>query len=201
MSVLSAVDNAITLLRLRRHGLTKHLRVFSHTTTRERLALYELAKFLPARATAVEIGSHVGASALFLCEGLKECNGHLYCVDTWMNESMPDGIQDTFSLFNQNTAIFSSMITIIRKNCRDLKQQDIGCDIDLAFIDGDHSERQVRADFDLVTSLVKVGGIAAFHDASSAYPGVNIVIGEALASGKWQLCGLIDSLCWARRLS
>lgn len=36
--------------------------------------------------------------------------------------------------------------------------------IDLLFIDGDHSYKGVKADFDLYAPLVRKGGIVAFHD-------------------------------------
>lgn len=36
--------------------------------------------------------------------------------------------------------------------------------LDVAFIDGDHSEGGVREDFDLWTPLVRPGGVVVFHD-------------------------------------
>jgi predicted O-methyltransferase YrrM len=45
-------------------------------------------------------------------------------------------------------------------------REEIGKDrkLDLLFIDGDHSYQGVRADFDSYRSLVRSGGIIAFHD-------------------------------------
>ncbi len=40
--------------------------------------------------------------------------------------------------------------------------------VDVLFIDGDHTYEGVKKDFELYSSLVKVGGIIAFHDI---YPG------------------------------
>lgn len=37
-------------------------------------------------------------------------------------------------------------------------------DLDVAFIDGDHSEDGVRRDFELWAPLVRPGGVVAFHD-------------------------------------
>lgn len=176
------------------------MRVFSHTAPAERLSLFQIAKLLPLKARALEIGSHVGSSALFLCAGLKHIEGHLYCVDTWMNETMPDGTCDTYQEFMTNTSPFLSMITPIRKSSKELRYEDIGHDLDLVFIDGDHSEDAVRGDFRIVSKWVKVGGFVAFHDVSAVYPGVNVVVGEALASGSWQLAGLVGCLGWVRRV-
>lgn len=41
--------------------------------------------------------------------------------------------------------------------------------IDLLFIDGDHSYKGVKSDFNLYKDLVKNGGIIAFHDIAAAY--------------------------------
>jgi hypothetical protein len=200
--VRSSLDEAtITRLRLAGECLIPHLTVFSHTTERERLALYQLSSSLPFGANALEIGSHLGSSALFLCAGLKKRSGRLYCVDTWMNETMADGIKDTFPSFSKNTEEYAPLITTIRKNSRELRPFDIPGGLDLVFIDGDHAEDQVRADFKTTAALLKLEGFIAFHDVSSNYPGVSVVIGEALASGAWQLAGLVDNLAWIRRMT
>ncbi len=41
--------------------------------------------------------------------------------------------------------------------------------LDLLFIDGDHSYIGVKSDFDMYKSLVKNGGIIAFHDIAAGY--------------------------------
>ena len=191
-------DKMITSVRIARHGLRSYMGVFSNTSPRERLQLFEIAKLLPNQASALEIGSHIGSSALFICAALARLNGHLFCVDTWMNNTMPGGLYDNYVEFQENTKKFSFMITMIRKRSEDLSFGDVGCPLDFVFIDGDHSEEAVRRDFQLISDWVKVGGVVAFHDLHPVYPGVNIVVGEALATGKWQLGGLADSLGWIR---
>jgi predicted O-methyltransferase YrrM len=200
MGIAPSVDDAVTTLRLRRHGLHRHMRVFSHSAPVERLALFQLAKLLPPGARALEIGSHIGSSALFICAGLEHGGGHLVCVDTWMNQTMPDGEKDTFAEFNANTEPYAHMITVVRKFSHELTSQDIGGPLDLVFIDGDHSEAGVRTDFRLIAPWVKPGGLIAFHDLIPDFPGVNIVVGEALASGDWQLARLVGSLGTIRKL-
>lgn len=197
---MPGLDGAVTKLRLRRHGLLPHMRVFSHTTAEERFRLFQLARFLPANARALEIGSHLGSSALFLCAGLAPIGGHLICVDTWMNETMPDGSKDTLKEFEQAIRPFAHMITPVRKLSQDLTPADVGGALDLAFIDGDHSEAGVRSDFDIISPFIKHGGFLAFHDVSETYPGVTKVLGEALASGNWQLISFTDCLGVIKRL-
>lgn len=200
MGIAPSIDDAITTLRLRRHRLNRHMRVFSHSAPVERLALFQTAKLLPPGARALEIGSHIGSSALFICAGLEHGGGHLVCVDTWMNQTMPDGVKDTMSQFKANTEAFNSMITTVRKFSHELTPEEIGGPLDFVFIDGDHSEDGVRADFRLIAPSVKPGGLIAFHDLIPDFPGVSIVVGEALASGEWQLARLAGSLATIRKV-
>ncbi len=43
--------------------------------------------------------------------------------------------------------------------------------VDFLFIDGDHTYEGVKRDFNMYSSLVKVGGIIAFHDIMETAPG------------------------------
>jgi predicted O-methyltransferase YrrM len=194
------LDDVITSLRLRQNGLHRHMGVFSHTSAVERLALFQMTKLMPPGARALEIGSHLGSSALFICAGLERVGGNLVCVDTWMNHTMPDGEKDTFAEFQVNTQQFAHMITVVRKFSHELTAEDIAGPLDFVFIDGDHSEDGVRTDFRVVAPLVKLGGIIAFHDLQGGYPGVHLVVGEAMAGGDWQLERLTGSLGAIRRV-
>ncbi len=78
--------------------------------------------------------------------------------------------------------------------------EKMGGPLHFVFIHGDHSEAGVRSDFRLTAPCFKIGGLIAFYDLSPNYPGVNVVVGEALASGGWQFASLIDSLGAIRRL-
>jgi predicted O-methyltransferase YrrM len=195
------IGQVVETARLRRHGLTRHMRVFSHTSATERLALFSLSKILPLGARVLEIGSHVGSSALFLCAGLTHCDGTLICVDTWMNDTMPEGAKDTFGEFLANTKCYGGMIVPIRKYSNQLTAEDIGGLLDLALIDGDHSEKAVREDFSLLANWIRPGGYIAFHDLRTNFPGVHVVVGEALAGGEWQIVSLHDTLGVIRRIA
>src|SRR5262245_50824733 len=124
--MLSELEALILKARIRRQGLAKYMSVFSDTTPHERLKLYWLASSQPKGARALEIGSHLGSSALFLAAGLKNLGGRLYCVDTWMNETMPDGPRNTYFEFSSNTRPYASIITPIRKKSQELADDDIG---------------------------------------------------------------------------
>jgi predicted O-methyltransferase YrrM len=175
--------------------------ISSWTTPRELVALHDLAASRRQGAVALEIGSYLGASSCYLAAGLKRCSGHLFCVDTWENQTMPEGLMDTFASFQRNVAPFADIITPIRTRSEELNANDINGHIDLAFIDGDHSYDAVATDFALVSGWIQEGGVVAFHDAGVPQFGVTRVVGEALASGEWVLDGIVESLAWLRRTS
>lgn len=172
--------------------------VFSFTSRAELAQLLRLSLQIPSGGIILEIGSHLGASAQYLGVGAAKCGGRLYCVDTWKNQTMPDGARDTFAEFQRNVAAIIDWIVPIRKASEALTKEDIPECIHLAFIDGDHSYPAVRRDVDLILPLLAEHAIIAFHDTNS-FPGVGRCLGELLASGNWQIGGNVESLTWIRR--
>ena len=65
-------------------------------------------------------------------------------------------------------------------------------EVELLFIDGDHSYEGARADFDRWSALVGPGGHLLFHDAvdsggyGNVYPGVARVADEVGRDGGWE---------------
>lgn len=173
--------------------------IFTFTKKKELRALYNLASACPHNAVALEIGSYLGASSCYLAAGLARVNGHLFCVDTWQNETMPEGERDTFVEFQKNTNGVRHLLTTIRKRSDEIAEGEIQLPLNLVFIDGDHSYAAVKNDFDCVQKWLAEDGIIAFHDFSCpAFEGVSRVIGEALASGKWMIAGQVDTLVWIK---
>ena len=174
----------------------------SYTLPGELTALYQLAEASPDGAQVLEIGSHLGKSACFIASGLAHKNAKLYCVDTWQNQTMPEGEMDTFPKFETNIRNFRDIIHPIRKHSELLEQKDMPSILDFVFIDGDHSYNGAKNDFNKIKEIISLGGIVAFHDAVSPhFPGVVRVIGEALASGEWAMGGQVDTLLWIFRKS
>jgi predicted O-methyltransferase YrrM len=185
---------------LRDAGVPHFNKIPTFTTRRELRALYKLAAACPAETIALEIGSHLGASACYLAAGLSTVHGKLYCVDTWQNETMLDGPKDTYADFQRNIQGLRDIIIPIRKASFELTQQDIETPVGMIFIDGDHRYAAVKHDFTLVKQWLASEGIIVFHDFSHEnFEGVTRVVGEALASGEWMFEGLVDSLAWIKR--
>ena len=171
-------------------------KIHTHMTAPELRSLYDLA----AQAESVlEIGSYLGASSAQLGAALSLHGGHLYCVDTWANETMEEGMRDTFAEFQRNTAGVAQFITTIRKRSGELTGADVPPPFDLVFIDADHSYPAVKGDFEKVRDWVRDGGTLAFHDVFF-FEAVSRVVGEVLATGEWQLAGKVDNLAWLTKI-
>ena len=182
-------------------GLGHAGRIPSWTAPAELRALYDLAAAAPPNAVVLEIGSHLGASTCYLGAGLAtRGSGRLWCVDTWHNETMPDGIRDTYAEFSANTRALGERLTPLRQRSDTLQDGDVPVPVHLAFIDGDHRYEAVRADFGKVARWLAPDGIIAFHDfGNDDHEGVTRVVGEALASGRWVQRGLVETLVWIAR--
>lgn len=185
--------------QMRKAGVDNVSSIKTWTTHRELKALYDLAATCPTGATVLEIGSYLGASSCYLAAGLRSNGGRLVCVDTWNNETIPEGLRDTFAEFLGNVSGVREIISPVRKRSDELTPNDLPSTLDLVFIDGDHSYHAVNSDYHLLKDHIVEGGILAFHDAIH-YEGVVRTIGEALGSGEWRFAGNIDNLIWLTRL-
>lgn len=201
---LNKYSDKLDFFWVRRHlekaGVANAGSIFTFTNQRELRALYKLAAACPYGTVALEIGSYLGASSCYLAAGLARVNGSLICVDTWQNETMPEGERDTFAEFQKNTNGAKHRIATIRKRSEEITDDEIRSPLNLVFIDGDHSYAGVKKDFECVQKWLAEDGIIAFHDFSHPnFEGVSRVIGEALASGRWMITGQVDTLVWIKR--
>ena len=92
---------------------------------------------------------------------------------------MTEGARDTWAEFETNTANYKECITPIRgfstKVVEELQQ--LTEELDLLFIDGDHSYDAVKADWEHYQQFLKTSSIIVFHDYGWA-EGVKRVIEE-----------------------
>lgn len=134
----------------------------THLSTQEKVFLYQKACSLNSSSTIVEIGSYLGASSCFLAEGAKQTNSRVYCVDTWQNEGMTEGIRDTFGEFMNNVSTLKN-ITPLRGTSTTVANGFNG-PIDLLFIDADHSYEAVITDLKCWVPKLKPEGWLLLHD-------------------------------------
>lgn len=160
----------------KKNNLQKLNNIKTHLTESEKRVLYSLAK-KKSDGFIVEIGSFVGASCVFIASSIKE--GKILCIDTWENDAMSEGKKNTWDEFCLNTYEFEQKIIKIKGFSNEVveKVRKIAPQIDMLFIDGDHSYEGCKMDFDLYFPLIKKSGIIIFHDSGWAN-GVKKVIKE-----------------------
>jgi predicted O-methyltransferase YrrM len=127
--------------------------------------LYWLASQVPADGQVVEVGSYKGKSSGFLAAGLTP-GARLACVDTWRNDAMPyDEPSDSMSEFVINLGPYWDSIDVCRGRSVEVAVS-WSRQIDLLFIDGDHSYEGCSTDLTSWFPYVRSGGWIAFHDSS-----------------------------------
>lgn len=158
------------------------------TSAKERMSLFAEATASLQVGRFLEVGSYLGASAVALAEALRRSRGmpesRLYCVDTWMNDTMDDGPQSTYDVFLKNTAKWAEYIVPVVGDSRKVELPFQG-PCDLVFIDGDHSYESVLSDVNRFGPLVRPGGRLVMHDHSR--PSVGKVLGHLLTTGDWRI--------------
>ena len=126
----------------------------------------------------VEIGVYEGASAIVLCEAL-QARAELHLVDPFgaHPEALPSGWGAT------EWATRRTVARVLRRRGAEAPRLHWHValsheaaarwsgEVDLVFIDGDHSEAGCELDWLCWSPLVRVGGSVAFHDARAGDPG------------------------------
>jgi predicted O-methyltransferase YrrM len=163
----------------------------------------------------VEIGVYEGSSAFVLCDVLR-AEAELHLIDPFVDES-------GWALRPGWRATPAATRLAVRRRCRAggpdvrwhiARSQDVGRDwrgpeVELVFVDGDHSPDACREDWDVWHPHVRRGGAVAFHDArldapgGTGSPGPTSVVDELFRrSGPpdgWRLAEEVDTMVVVRR--
>lgn len=169
----------------------------THLTEREKLLLFELSKNLTSNAVVVEVGSYLGASTCFLAAGASQKSGTVYAVDTWTNVAMSEGPRDTFEEFMHSIKPLRKWIVPLRGLSTAIAQQFNEEQIDLLFIDGDHSYEAVRSDLEAWLPKLKNRGTVVLHDYNWA-SGVRQAVRELVVPIQIEGGQSLDGMYWAR---
>ncbi len=137
-------------------------KIFTHLTHQEKMKLYELAE--TKQGIFVEIGSYVGASSCFIAASLKnKNNSRLYCIDTWENDAMSEGKQQTYDIFINNINLHEKYIIPQKGTSLDISR-NFNDKIDFLFIDGDHSYQGVKIDVENWFPKLNKNALVILHD-------------------------------------
>lgn len=157
--------------------------------------LYTLALSVPSDQAIVEIGSFKGQSTCWLAAGGRDGRGAcVWAVDPWDlrgNVTGRFGFADprTRETFQRQVvdAGLADRITAIRAFSVKAAAAWEGPPIGLLYIDGDHSERAVRADWQSWSPHLAADAIVVFDDLDTPKnPGVRVVVDELAGVLPWE---------------
>lgn len=135
--------------------------------------LVKYVKLLPENPIIVNIGAGFGTSALCFAEPRHDAE--IFSIDL-RDDDNPFG-----GLLNERNAFIGADAKLPTQIKGDSKKVGKTWDkeIDLLFIDGDHSAEGVGGDIDIWIPYVKDGGYVLFHDYGSPYHGfVTLAVDE-----------------------
>ncbi len=178
----------------RAEKLEKILAIPTKLTFDERLLLLNLAKQVVTGGVIVEIGSYIGASSCFLAEGAAERFAYIYCVDTWQNDAMPEAKRDTFDEFNKNITHYKEYITPMKGESVKVASS-FSKEIDLLFIDADHSYEGCKEDIKAWLPKMKHNGTIIFHDYGWA-EGIQRAVQDLIRPIESMPGRQLDSMYW-----
>lgn len=140
----------------------------THLTDKEKFILYALAGSAASngKINFVELGSYLGASSICIASALTG-KARLYCVDTWQNEGMREGLRDTYSEFITNIDMLSRTITPLRGKSAEVART-FNNNVDFLFIDADHNYEGIMADLNAWWPKLLPGAIVLMHDVGWA---------------------------------
>lgn len=151
-----------------------------------------LAAAVPTDQAIVEVGSFKGKSTAFLASGAKAGHGaRVYAVDPWdlpgnvygkHGFSAPE-VREAFEAQLRACRLWSQ-VTPVRAFSTDAAAAWTGPAIGLLYIDGDHTEKAVRADVSAWSPHLAAGHVIVFDDLDTKpNPGVRVVVDELVAAG------------------
>jgi predicted O-methyltransferase YrrM len=164
-----------------------------------------LAACPTARGEVLEIGSFKGKSTVILAKAaaLTE-NPRIYAVDPMTAPSVTDpdlrGQESSFTDFQRNLAVHNVADAIEFHRTFSFKlAENWERPLRLLWIDGDHTYKGTKLDFDGFAPHLSDGGIVAIHDVLHDFEGgVRVFLEDILLSPHFGACGFVGSIGWAQ---
>jgi predicted O-methyltransferase YrrM len=174
---------------------------------REMRFLTLLAACPTAEGEILEIGSFKGKSTVILAKSaaLQSGNGKVNAVDpmTAPSETDPDlrGAASSFADFKKNIERHEVADKIeFHQNFSFELAKNWNKPLRLLWIDGDHTYRGTKLDFDGFAPFLTDGAIVAIHDVLHEFDGgIRVFMEDVLLSPRFGACGFCGSIAWAQR--
>jgi predicted O-methyltransferase YrrM len=167
-----------------------------------------LAACTPANGRIVEIGSFKGRSTVMLAKVSAHYSlGKVVAIDPHnlnLSEKVrgvdsparPQSTKDDF-LHSLHTAGVTDHVEFHHALSKDVSSS-WNEPIRLLWIDGDHTYRGAKEDFDGFAPHVQPGGVIALHDALNVFSGpIRVFVEEMLRSNQFGAAGFVHSIAWA----
>jgi hypothetical protein len=119
--------------------------------------LYALVKWLQPR-TVVEVGTHIGMSAVWMARGLQENGaGRLHCIDSFCWSDQPTQEQQWHT--NIVACGVQNVVTLIKGRSQEVEWP---VPVDMAYIDGNHT--YAACSFDLLAAITRGARCVCLND-------------------------------------
>jgi predicted O-methyltransferase YrrM len=131
--------------------------------------LYHAARCLPVGGRAAEIGSFKGESSVHLAAGARRAGAlPVFAIDPFRPNRGSETFDDYWSEFVRTIRVcgLEDFVVPLADYSQNVVDRFDDGELDLLFIDGDHSYEGVKRDYELYVSKVKPGGLILFHDAT-----------------------------------
>jgi len=155
----------------------------------------------------VEIGSYRGKSCVLMALGSQEGSArgaHITCIDPHMQPDQEHGSAADYEIFHRviKEHGVADRVRHLRMRSEDAARTWHNREVDIVWIDGDHSYEGAKRDFEDWREAVKVGGLLAAHDAfGRLHPGVYPAWREAIEnSGLYEPTKRCRTIAYARRV-
>lgn len=164
-----------------------------------------LAACTPASGVIVEIGSFKGKSTVMLATMAGKYGlGPVVAIDphqglSYLGPDVPHQ-SPTFDEFlsSVKSTGFESHVEVQRAYSRDVAK-NWDRPIRFLWIDGDHSYKGCKEDFDLFSPHLAEGAVVAFHDTLNAFEGpIRVFVEGVLRSDHFGPSGFVHSIAWSQ---
>lgn len=169
-------------------------------TQAEAELLYSLVLEVPTGGNVVEVGSYQARSTIAMALAAKSAGCTVWAIDPHMTYEAGGTLFGMFDnqAYYENIAHFQCGGVVKTLNISSVEAYIMWRrDVDLLFIDGDHSFEAVHRDWTFWSCFTN---LIALHDTAGHHEGVTRLVNEVLDSGVWERVQVVDSISVFRRI-